>query len=52
MSLWVVYRHFDADINCRNIDAATNLSCGAGYNLGKNSLDSFDLLKVGGMINF
>ena len=58
MSLWFVYRHFDADVTCATTfgnptgGVCTNTLAGGSFKAGSNSLDSFDLFKVGGLISF
>lgn len=47
MQLWVAWRHYEGDITCGG-----GAACGANLAAGTNSLDEFDLVKIGGLINF
>ncbi|MDZ4841188.1 MAG: porin [Hyphomicrobium aestuarii] len=49
MSLFVVYRHYEGDVNCRG----NANRCGTeGLALGNNSFDEHQLVKMGAIINF
>ncbi len=50
MQLWVAWRHYDGDVNC--LDQAVGSCAGIGLGQGTNSLEDFDLVKIGGLINF
>ncbi len=49
MSLWLAWRHYEADVNC---DVGGGVCNVAGLAAGNNSLDEFDLVKFGALINF
>ncbi len=56
MSMWIAWRHYEGDITCSNAAAAANgfaANCAASnLNNGNTSLEEFDLIKGGALINF
>jgi hypothetical protein len=54
MSLWLAYRHYEGDVTCSDA-AVTNIGgdcAGNNFAVGNNSLEDFDLVKAGALINF
>lgn len=50
MQMWLSWRHYEGDVNC--IDQAAGSCAGIGLAQGNNSLEEFDLVKFGALINF
>ncbi|MDX2258168.1 MAG: porin [Hyphomicrobiaceae bacterium] len=47
MSIWLSWRHYEADVTCNGAGCA-----GAGLGQGNNGLDDMDIVKFGALINF
>jgi hypothetical protein len=52
MSLWLSWRHYNADVTCDAAGICNAPPVLGGFTAGKNSLDSMDIVKGGALINF
>ena len=54
MSVWLGWRHYNADATCtdRRRDVHATVGAIVGLNAGHNNLDSMDIIKGGALINF
>jgi predicted porin len=52
MSLWLAYRHYEGDVDCADGGPVVFTCAAAGLAVGSNSLEDFDLVKAGALINF
>ncbi|MCH9807172.1 MAG: porin [Alphaproteobacteria bacterium] len=50
MQLWLSWRHNEGDVTCNN--AVAGGCAGLGLVNGNNNLEGFDVVKMGGLINF
>ena len=53
MSLWLAWRHYEADVTCNNADAVGPVNCtGLNINNGNSNFEDLDIIKAGALINF
>lgn len=54
MSLWLSWRHYDAEVTCDGVfgSCATGAGIGGNLSIGENDFEDFDLIKAGALIAF
>ena len=52
MSVWLGWRHYNADATCTTGDTCDVDDSAFDLNAGHNNLDSMDIIKGGALINF